>query len=155
MKIPKYTGVITVVIGGVFFLTQAHAETLNANLKVFKIEAENKKKELTVVDEVQPNTLLEYQVIYSNVSNDSLKNLKLNLPLPAYVTYTGISTPNNQVYASLDGINFSKAPLKRVENGKTVKVPYSEYRVLQWNVSELKAKQSTTISAQTRVNNSN
>lgn len=155
MKICMSKGAIAVLVSSAFCFTNLHAETLNADLKVYKVDAQNKNKELKPTDEVQPNTVLEYQVTYSNSSSSSLKNLKLNLPLPAYVSYTGTSTPNANVYASLDGVNFSKAPLTRVVKGKTVKVPYSEYRVLQWSVPELKAKQKTTISAQTRVNANN
>lgn len=130
-----------------------YAEALNANFKVYKIEADKKKRELKSTDQVQPSTLLEYQVTYSNNTASNLKNLKLNLPLPVYVSYVGTSLPTNAL-ASTDGINFSKTPLTRVVNGKKVNIPLTEYRVLQWNVSELKAKQNTTISAQVRVNTS-
>jgi len=41
-----------------------------------------------------------------------------------------------------------------MENGKKVNVPLAEYRVLQWNVSELKPKQKITVSAQVQVNTS-
>ena len=132
-------------------LPNVYAEALSANLKVFKIESSQKKKELKSTEQVQPSTALEYQVTYSNNTSNNLKNLKLNLPLPTYVSYVGTSLPAN-ILASTDGINFAKAPLTKVVNGKKVNVPLNEYRALQWNISELKAKQSTTVSAQVRVN---
>lgn len=130
----------------------AKTETLIADMKVFKLEKSQKvKKELKATDSVKPKELLEYNVKYSNVSGQTLKNLKLNLPLPQHVTYTGQSLAG-ETYASIDGKNFAKAPLTRIENGKRVNVPLQEYRVLQWHVTELKAQQKTVISAQVRVN---
>jgi hypothetical protein len=130
----------------------ANIQPLVAEMKVFEVEAKQKgQKQLKATDQVKPNSVLEYRVDYSNVSSNSLKNLKLNLPLPEYVTYTGQSAPKD-TYASLDGKSFAKAPLTRIENGKKVNVPLREYRALQWNLSELKPKQKVTVSAQVRVN---
>ncbi len=132
----------------------ANSQALVADMKVFQIEANQKvKKELKATDRVKPTALLEYKVEYSNISSQSLKNLKLNLPLPADVTYTGQSLPQD-AYASVDGKSFAKAPLTRMENGKKVNVPLAEYRFLQWNVSELKPKQKIIVSAQVQVNTS-
>jgi hypothetical protein len=134
--------------------TSANNQALVADMKVFQLEANQKvKKELKTTDQVKPKALLEYKVEYSNISSQSLKNLKLNLPLPTDVTYTGQSLPKD-AYASVDGKSFAKAPLTRMENGKKVNVPLAEYRVLQWNVSELKPKQKIIVSAQVQVNTS-
>ncbi|WP_313564274.1 hypothetical protein [Acinetobacter sp.] len=141
-------------ISGFTTYSFANSQALIADMKVFQIEANQKvKKELKATDQVKPKALLEYKVEYSNVSSQSLKDLKLNLPLPADVTYTGQSLPKD-AYASLDGKSFAKAPLTRMENGKKVNVPLAEYRVLQWNVSELKPKQKIIVSAQVQVNTS-
>lgn len=139
--------------GALVNFSYAGTEALTADMKVYKVDQINKKNELKPSDQVKPKELLEYKVEYSNVSSQSLKNLKLNLPLPNYVTYTGQSLPKD-TYASVDGKNFAKAPLTRLENGKKVNVPLNEYRVLQWNVNELKPKQKITVSAQVRVNTS-
>ena len=137
--------------GALVNFSYAGTEALTADMKVYKVDQINKKNELKPSDQVKPKELLEYKVEYSNISSNSLKNLKLNLPIPDYVTYTGQSTPKN-TYASIDGKIFEKTPLTRVENGKRVNVPLNEYRVLQWDVNELKAKQKITVSAQVRVN---
>ena len=132
--------------------TMANGQPLVAELKVFEVDAQKKsKKVLSTTDQVKPKATLEYSVEYANVSNKALKNLKLNLPLPDFVSYTGLSSPKD-VYASLDGKHFEKAPLTRVENGKKVQIPLSEYRALQWSVSELKPKQKIVVNAQARVN---
>ena len=141
-------------ISGLTTYSFANSQALIADMKVFQLEANQRvKKELKATDQVKPQALLEYKVEYSNTSSQSLKNLKLNLPLPTDVTYTGQSFPKD-TYASIDGKIFSRAPLTRMENGKKVNVPLAEYRFLQWNVSELKPKQKITVSAQVQVNTS-
>ncbi|CAM3031727.1 hypothetical protein [Acinetobacter celticus] len=135
-------------------LVYADDQPLKAEMKVFQLDtSKNTKKELKATDQVKPNSVLEYRVDYLNTSAKNLKNLKLNLPLPVSVNYTGQSFPKD-TYASLDGKNFAKAPLTRLENGKKVNIPLREYRALQWNVSELKPKQKISVSAQVRVNTS-
>jgi len=46
-------------------------------------------------------------------------------------------------------------PLKKKVDGKLVNVPLKEYRALQWQIMELPAKKTVTVSAQTKVNASN
>lgn len=145
---------LLLLISGLTTYSFANSQALIADMKVFQLEANQKvKKELKATDQVKPQALLEYKVEYSNASSQSLKNLKLNLPLPVDVTYTGQSLPKD-AYASVDGKSFAKAPLTRMENGKKVNVPLAEYRFLQWNVSELKPKQKIIVSAQVQVNTS-
>ena len=153
MKNKNFGGLTTLVLAmGMSSMVYANENPLSAQMKVFQVNVDkNTQKELKTTDQVKPNQVLEYQVTYSNQSNSSLKALKLNLPLPAYVSYTGKNTPKN-TYASTDGVHFAKAPLTRIENGKKVNVPLSEYRALQWQVDELKPKQKITVAAQVRVN---
>ncbi|WP_252150281.1 hypothetical protein [Acinetobacter sp. B51(2017)] len=113
----------------------------------------NKKKLLKADEQVKPKQVLEYQVSYENISQKSLKNLKLNLPLPQSVSYLGQSLPTG-AHASLDGKNFAPTPLTRLQNGKQVNIPLNEYRALQWHITELKPKQKISVSAQVRVNTS-
>ncbi|RKG40256.1 MULTISPECIES: hypothetical protein [Acinetobacter] len=140
-------------ICGLTSTTFANENPLKAQMTVYQIVDQPKhlKKELKQTDQVKPESLLEYQVSYLNTSANSLKSLKLNLPIPSHVNYTGTSVPKN-TYASIDGQNFAKAPLTRVVNGKKVLVPFNEYRVLQWQVDELKPKQTISVAAQVRVN---
>lgn len=153
MKNKNFGWLTTLVLAmGMPSMVYANENPLSAQMKVFQVNVDkNTQKELKTTDQVKPNQVLEYQVTYSNQSNSSLKTLKLNLPLPAYVSYTGKNTPKN-TYASTDSVHFAKAPLTRVENGKKVNVPLSEYRALQWQVDELKPKQKITVAAQVRVN---
>lgn len=131
-------------------LSHSAPEVLAANMQVFNVD-NNEKKLLKASDPIKPNSRLEYRVTYTNTSTNALKELKLNVPLPREVTYLGKSLPLNS-YASTDGQHFAKTPLTRVLNGKKVLVPLNEYRVLQWQISELKPKQIISVAAQVRVN---
>ena len=126
------------------------ADAISAEMTVLKVQAD-KKIALKLTDQVEPKDVLEYTVAYNNVSVHTLKDVRLNLPIPAHVTYTGkaLLAPT---YASIDGVNFAKAPLMRLENGKQVQIPFSEYRALQWEIKTFKPKQHVKVSAQVRVN---
>jgi hypothetical protein len=152
-KILSKTACAGIMLAAFSQFTYAETSPLKAEMNVFKVTdvKKNTKKELKATDQVKPKEVLEYQVNYSNVSSDKLKGLKLNLPIPTHVSYIGTSSPNN-AFASVDGVNFEKAPLTRVVNGKKVMVPLNEYRALQWQVNELKPKQKISVHAQVRVN---
>ena len=126
---------------------------LVAQMHVYEIVDAKKqiKTELRPETQVKPNSTLEYKVNYSNRSMNSLKGLKLNLPIPEHVSYMGTALPQN-VYASTDGVNFAKAPLTHMVDGKKTLVPLQQYRVLQWHVTELKPKQTISVAAHVRVN---
>lgn len=151
----RYTNCIylSAIVMGLTQVAVAADNPLKAEMQVFQVTGDQKqvKKVLQPTDKIKPNSVLEYKVDYSNVSKSSLKGLKLNLPIPEHVTYTGTSAPQNTL-ASTDGVNFAKAPLTRLVEGKKVMVPLSEYRALQWHVAELKPKQTISVKAQVRVN---
>lgn len=133
--------------------TFAESGPLVAEMKVYRVEASEKSKVLlTEKDQVKPKQVLEYQVEYQNISTNSLKQVDLTLPIPAYVSFNGNVQPSKDSYASTDGVNFAKFPLTRIEDGKRVNVPFSEYRVLQWKIKEFKPKQKIVVAAQTQVN---
>lgn len=145
------------VFGSAFVLMSSAAiaqeNPLKAEMSVYQVNLEkNQKIKSQQTDTTKPNDVLEYQVEYTNTAAQSLQKVNLTLPIPAFVTYTGVSQPVKDFYASTDGQNFAKAPLTRVVNGKRVNVPFSEYRALQWKINEFKPKQKIVVSAQVRVN---
>ena len=87
MKNKNFGLLTTLVLAmGMSSMVYANENPLSAQMKVFQVNVDkNTQKELKNTDQVKPNQVLEYQVKYSNQSNSSLKALKLNLLLPAYV----------------------------------------------------------------------
>ena len=73
------------------------------------------------------------------------------LPIPANMTFTGEASPAS-AQASIDGKNYMDMPLMRKVDGKMVKIPFSEYRTLRWNIKLLPAQKSANVALNTVVN---
>ena len=96
-------------------------------------------------------TVIQYKATYTNTINQSINDLAVTLPIPANMTFTGEVSPAS-AQASTDGKNYADMPLMRKVDGKMVKIPYSEYRTLRWNIKLLPAKKSAAVALNTTVN---
>lgn len=114
---------------------------LTAN-KVIK-NAEGKTTYLPVRN-APAGTVIQYKATYTNTINQSINDLAVTLPIPANMTFTGEVSPAS-AQASIDGKNYADMPLMRKVDGKMVKIPYSEYRTLRWNIKLLPAKKSAAV----------
>ena len=100
----------------------------------------------------RPGDVIEYRVLYRNAGVQAVGDVQATLPLPEGATYQSESARPISFMARIEGVpEFSDAPIKRniVEAGRTkeIIVPTSEYRELRWNLGELAAGQSKTVSA--------
>lgn len=96
-------------------------------------------------------TVIQYKATYTNTINKDINDLMVALPIPTNMVFTGDAMPSS-AQASTDGQNYADMPLMRKVNGKVVKVPFSEYRSLRWNIKLLPAMKSATVSLNTVVN---
>lgn len=133
-------------VASAFLLSTAYADDalkmeLTAN-KVVK-NAEGKISYLPVRT-APTGTVIQYKAIYTNTINENINDLAVTLPIPANMTFTGEVSPTS-AQASIDGKNYADMPLMRKVNGKMVKVPYSEYKSLRWNIKLLPAKKSAAV----------
>jgi hypothetical protein len=133
-------------------LSVAHADNslkmeLTAN-KVVK-DAEGKVSYLPV-STAPAGTIIQYKATYTNTVNQNINDLAVTLPIPANMTFNGEVTPAS-AQASIDGKNYADMPLMRKVDGKMVKIPYSEYRTLRWNIKLLPAKKSAAVALNTIV----
>ncbi|MBZ1393696.1 hypothetical protein [Psychrobacter pacificensis] len=96
-------------------------------------------------------TVIQYKANYTNTINKDINDLMVTLPIPANMTFTGDAMPAS-AQASTDGKNYADMPLMRKVDGKMVKIPYSEYRTLRWNIKLLPAKKSAAVALNTTVN---
>jgi uncharacterized repeat protein (TIGR01451 family) len=114
------------------------------------------KEQLLDADKVKPGDKLEYQLSYSNNSKEAVKGLTATLPVPVGTTFIPGSAAPALLAASLDGVQFSKPPLKRKveKNGKTIEedVAPQEYRALRWLVGDLMPDKTITVKARVAVN---
>ena len=95
-------------------------------------------------------TVIQYKATYTNSVNKDINDLAVTLPIPTNTVFTGEAYPAS-AQASTDGKNYADMPLKRKVDGKIVKVPFSEYRTLRWNIKLLPANKSAAVSLNTIV----
>lgn len=105
----------------------------------------------TPVRTAPAGTVIQYKAVYTNTIDKNINDLMVTLPIPTNMTFTGEANPTS-AQASTDGKNYADMPLMKKVDGKMVKVPYSEYRTLRWNIKLLPAKKSAAVSLNTIVN---
>lgn len=116
-------------------------------------------KESTVsADKVKPGDLIEYQVKYTNKGAAPVGNLNITLPIPKGLELIGQTDLPRGALASLDGVNFEAAPIKRsvkrADGSVALElVPLAQYRALRWVIGQLAAGKSTTMTARAKVDN--
>ena len=95
-------------------------------------------------------TVIQYKATYTNTINENINDLAVTLPIPANMTFTGEAIPST-AQGSIDGKNYADMPLMRKVDGKMVKIPFSEYRTLRWNIKLLPANKSAAVALNTIV----
>ncbi|MGM8899753.1 hypothetical protein [Psychrobacter sp. 1Y4] len=145
--------VLLATIASSSLLNMAHAEDalkmeLTANQVIKNAEG---KTVYTPVRTAPAGTVIQYKANYTNTVNKDINDLMVTLPIPANMTFTGDAMPAS-AQASTDGKNYADMPLMRKVDGKMVKIPYSEYRTLRWNIKLLPAKKSAAVALNTTVN---
>lgn len=140
-------------LASVCLLGTAHAdEALKMDLTANKVvKTADGKVSYAPVSTAPAGTVVQYKATYSNTINQDIQDLEVVLPIPANMTFTGEASPAS-AQASIDNKNYADMPLMRKVNGKMVKVPYSEYKSLRWNIKLLPAQKSANVALNTVVN---
>jgi hypothetical protein len=106
----------------------------------------------------EPGDVVEYRVTYRNTTYGAARGVVGTLTIPVHrLSYIPESASHGlMLEASVDGRTFEPVPLKRLvvrENGqlKMEPIPASEYRFLRWQIGDLPARGSMTVSARMRV----
>lgn len=110
---------------------------------------------------VAPGDLLQLQQRVENTSRVAVKQIKLNMAVPAATSFVGQQCSVDGVTAlfSIDGKSYAAAPLKKfvtvTENGQDVKkevtVNPSEYTNVRWQLPDLRGGGSVTCFIRTKV----
>lgn len=130
----------------------AHAEdALKMELTATKVtKGVDGKVSYTSVSTAPAGTVIQYKANYTNTIDTDINDLAVILPIPANMAFNGEASPAS-AQASIDGKNYADMPLMRKVDGKMVKIPYSEYRTLRWNIKLLPAKKSAAVALNTIV----
>ena len=146
--------VMTLCVGAAF---GQKANDVAVTLKAQKVlRSKDGKEVLQVADRAMPGEIIQYDALYKNQSNNSVRQLEPTLPIPAGLEYIADSAKPAPARASLDGKNFAPIPLMRqvtLPTGETTQeqVPFSEYRALRWELGELDAGKTALISARAKL----
>jgi len=143
---------LIVSLASVSLLGTAHAEdALKMQLSANKVVTNSEGKVSYVpVNTAPAGTVVQYKATYSNTINQDIQDLEVVLPIPANMTFTGEAVPAS-AQASIDNKNYADMPLMRKVDGKMVKIPFSEYRTLRWNIKLLPANKSAAVALNTIV----
>ena len=144
---------LLVSVTSVLLLSTAHADdALKMDLTVNQVIKNAEGKISYVPVRTAPKgTVIQYKANYLNTINKDIQDLAVVLPIPANMTFTGEASPAS-AQASIDGKNYMDMPLMRKVDGKMVKIPFSEYRTLRWNIKLLPAQKSAAVALNTIVN---
>ena len=139
-------------LASVFLLNTAYAdEALKMELTANKVVKNTEGKISYLPVRTAPTgTVIQYKAVYTNTINENINDLAVTLPIPANMTFTGEAIPST-AQGSIDGKNYADMPLMRKVDGKMVKIPFSEYRTLRWNIKLLPANKSAAVALSTIV----
>ncbi len=129
---------------------------LSVNLTAKKVLVSEGHESLAPAGKAKPGDLIQYEAVYQHSGKAAVKNLQATVPLPNGLAFAADSAKPAGAQASTDGKNFLPIPLTREvkkPDGTIEKqpVPLGDYRALRWNVAELPAGGSTTVSVRARV----
>ena len=139
-------------LASVSLLSVAHADSsLKMDLTANKVtKSPEGQVTYSPVRTAPAGTVIQYKATYTNTVSQDINDLAVTLPIPANMRFNGEISPAS-AQASIDGKNFADMPLMRKVDGKMVKIPYSEYRTLRWNIKLLPAKKSAAVALNTIV----
>jgi uncharacterized repeat protein (TIGR01451 family) len=150
---PILTAVFLTLLAGI---SDAQSSDLKVNLVAKKVTSEDGKEKLISGDKARPGDVIEYDASYQNTGSVPVRNVGAIVPIPAGLVLVPESPKPTAPEASLDGKTFQAIPLTRpviTASGVTVNepVPLAEYRALRWNLDEVPAGESKTVTLRARV----
>lgn len=137
-------------------LAQGVSTGFTSKLTVNRVDGNDDKVSLKSATTAKPGDVLEYSATYFNGGKAAVERVQAVVPVPlGTVLLAGSAKPVNP-HATVDGVNFSAMPLKRVvklPDGKSREelVPLSEYRALRWPIGAIAASQNAVVSLRVQV----
>lgn len=129
---------------------------LTSKLTVSHVDVSDDKTTSKLAASAKPGDVLEYSASYFNGGKAAVENVQAVVPVPPGTVLLANSAKPANPQASVDGINFSPTPLKRIvklPDGKSREdlVPMSEYRALRWPIGTIAPSQNVAVSLRVQV----
>lgn len=127
------------------------ASPLQIELKVFAVSADADGKEsfTEVKDAVRPGQVLEYRAVFTNVSDEVVKAVTPELPVPEGLVVLTESFAPQAHSASVDGSAFRELPLLNADGEP---VAAEQIRAVRWPAVDLEAGKSIAALLRAKVN---
>lgn len=134
------------------------AAPLQVTLTASKVIVQaNGAERLLPAEAMRAGDVIEYQAVYQNNGAVSARNVQATLPIPVGgLEHLPDAARPRTIRASLDGKRFESIPLQRTVSLASGKkelqlVPASEYRFLRWDLGDIAAGRSVTVSSRMRL----
>lgn len=155
MMYRMFCALLLCLLGNAVAFAADAGEQVDVVLHAFQVVAGDGGK-LVPATVARPGDVIEYRITYRNAGRAPARQVAATLPVPpGGMAYLDGSAGPVPFQASLDGTHYAAPPLKRdvVRDGRRVveTVPPSDYRFLRWNLGDLAAGQSATVSARMRL----
>lgn len=117
------------------------------------VKDEKGRDKLVEAETVKPNDVLEYRAVYKNVSTRPVKQLAATIPLPEGLEYLPTSAqPRKGVqFAPASGAYAAEPLMRKLPNGRSEPLAYSDYRSVRWSIDELAPGAEVTVVARAKV----
>jgi uncharacterized repeat protein (TIGR01451 family) len=148
---------LAVLLLGAASVRAQDTDPVTAELTIFRVAGDAEGNEtLTPVTEIALGDIVEYQVVYTNRTNTPIQQLSPLLPIPGELVFLPQTALPVSVLASTDGDRFAVVPLTELvvlPDGTKEEhpVPYSQYRILKWEIGTLNAGSSIQVRARMQV----
>lgn len=110
-------------------------EPLSIDFEAHRVAAgENGKEVLVEAEMAYPGDTIQYKAVYTNTSEEPLKDVRPVIPVPRGMTVVLKSVKPKPTEGSLDGVRFAPMPLLDKE-GKPVAA--EKIRAFRWHLPEL------------------
>ena len=120
--------------------------SVEGNMTAYKVTFNEKGDALfEQTENIAPGDIIEYRILYENKGDNTVKNLKIDGPIPHNTHYVGNSDSSSVKYSFLVSIDYGKTweeePVKRIEQlsdrtQKEVIIPPEKYTHIRWVSSE-------------------
>ena len=151
-------------MGSVASLAAKKAQSpLSSEMKAFVVKKDKSGREkLVTVKSAEPGQTIQYQLIYKNQSQSTLKGLTVTGPVPANTHFLAKSmktrVKSQRVVSINGGKTFEKEPVTRLKvmkdgSKKVVTIPAEQYTHVRWKTkSALKSGSQQVFSYRVKVN---
>lgn len=149
IKIYIIVTIISAVFSGVIL-----AQGLSSEISLYKVLVDEEQQETLIkADEVEPEDLLEYQILYINNSSSGITALQPVLPIPTGLQL--ITEDSLDALVSVDGVQYFAYPIMKTisKEDQLISIPIdkSMYRFLKWKVERLEVGEEVILKARMSV----